>query len=201
MPYCAQLAGPSQSGKSNLMLKILQSRNQLFDKHIDRIVYCSSTPLANPEMYEGAEFVLGMPNLHEFDPSLNNLLILDDLMSECEKDKEIQNLFTVYSHHKNISVFIITQNLFSKGACARTISLNSQYLIVFNNPRDAGQIRRLGIQMFPEKSNFLAQAYQDAVESKKYGYLFIDNTQATPSKYRISTNILPEETRIFYRIK
>jgi hypothetical protein len=193
------LAGPSQSGKSHFLLSVLQSRNQLFDKHIDRIVYCYSVPLANSDLFTDAEFVHGLPNLNEFDPSLNNLLILDDLMSECEKDKEIQNLFTVYSHHKNITVFIITQNLFSRGPCARTISLNAQYLIVFNNPRDAGQIRRLGIQMFPSKTKFLALAYQDAIEMNNYGYLFIDNTQGTPTKYRISTNILPENTRVFYR--
>jgi hypothetical protein len=83
----------------------------------------------------------------------------------------------------------------------RTISLNCRYLIIMNNPRDASQIRRLGQQMFPEKPNFLAMAYKDAVEAQEYGYLFIDNTQQQQAKYRISTNILPSESRIFYRAR
>jgi hypothetical protein len=70
-----------------------------------------------------------------------------------------------------------------------------------NNPRDAQQIKRLGQQMFPEKPNFLAMAYKDAVETQEYGYLFIDNTQQQQAKYRISTNILPSESRIFYRAR
>jgi hypothetical protein len=100
------------------------------------------------------------------------------MMSLCEKNKEIQNLFTIHSHHKNISVFIMTQNMFSKGPCARTIILNCLYLIICNNPRDAAQIRILSQHMFPERPHFLMHAYRDAVSSYDYGYILINNTQA-----------------------
>lgn len=202
-PFTCLLAGPSQCGKSSLLFNILEAREQLIDRSPTRIVYCYAVWQENFGLLNNIniEFRQGLPSMDDFYSSDNNLVILDDLMSECEKNKEIQELFTVHSHHKNISVFIISQNLFSRGPCARTISLNCRYIIVFNNPRDAVQIRRLGQQMFPEKSNFLAQAYKDAIDSSPYGYLFIDNTQSTPSKYRISTNILPSDTRIYYRFK
>ena len=202
-PFTCMLAGPSQCGKSTLLYEILQNRDSLIDKSPDRIVYCYSVPQENFNLLSNIniEFVQGLPNMADFDPSINNLVILDDLIQECEKNQEIQSLFTIHSHHKNISVFIITQNLFSKGPCARTISLNCRYLIIFNNPRDATQVRRLGQQIFPEKSSFLVQAYKDAIESEPYGYLFVDNTQATPAKYRVQSCILPQNTRIFYRFK
>jgi len=202
-PFTASIIGPSQSGKTFLLYEILQNREIMIDHPPTRIMYCYSVKQESFNLLNNinVEFHEGVPDLSTFNASENNLLILDDLMTECENNKDIQNLFTVYCHHKNISVFIVSQNLFMKGACARTISLNCLYFIIFNNPRDASQIRRLGQQMFPEKSNFLANAYKDAIESKTYGYILIDNTQSTPSKYRISTNILPADTRVFYRTK
>jgi len=55
-------------------------------------------------------------------PAVVNLIIFDDLMSECINSNTIMNLFTVGSHHKNTSVFFITQNIFSKGKFARDIT-------------------------------------------------------------------------------
>jgi hypothetical protein len=46
------------------------------------------------------------------------------------------SLFTKKSHHRNISVMYIEQNLFHKGKNHRTISLNAHYMVLFKNPRD-----------------------------------------------------------------
>lgn len=200
-PFTALVAGPSQSGKSYLIRRILENRNQLIDKPINKIVYCYSVKQEAFNEINNVEFCEGLPDLTQFDPQNNNLIILDDLMADCEKAKNIQSLFTIHSHHKNISVFLITQNLFFKGPCARTISLNCRYIIIFNNPRCAEQVMCLSRQIFPFNSSFLVNAYNDAVESFQYGYILIDNTPTTPLKYRIQTCILPNETRIYYRFK
>jgi hypothetical protein len=149
---------------------------------------------------ERIEFREGLIDIDEFDPKEDNLLILDDLMTACEKDSTIVNLFTVDSHHKNISTFLITQNLFSRGKNSRTISLNSHYMILFNNPRDRSQIFYLARQMFPHNSNYLIECYEDATD-REFGYLFLDLTQKTKSKYRVQTNILPGDERIIYQLK
>ena len=121
-------------------------------------------------------------------------------MHLAEKDKSILELFTTDSHHSNISVFLITQNLFSQGKFSRTISLNCQYLFILNNPRDKAQIYNLARQMFPTNSLFLIECYEDAT-IKKYGYLFLDLTQSTNNRYRVQTGITPNETRIIYEPK
>ena len=138
-PFTCMLAGPSQSGKTSLLINILKHRDALLDNPPTRIIYCYSVFQEAFRSLESMniEFIQGLPDLNEFNPVIHNMVILDDMMNECEKNKEIQNLFTIHSHHKNISVFIMTQNMFSKGPCARTISLNCRYLIIFNNPRDA----------------------------------------------------------------
>jgi hypothetical protein len=119
------------------------------------------------------QFIKGILEIESINPKENNLLILDDLMNKCDNDERILDLFTTDSHHKNISVFLLSQNLFSKGKHSRTISLNSNYMIILNNPRDRSQIQFIARQMFPKESKFLVESYEDAT-STRYGYLLID---------------------------
>ena len=78
----------------------------------------------------------------------NGILILDDLMEQVVKDPKIVSVFTEGSHHKNISVLFLKQNMYQKGAHTRTMSMNTQYMVLFKNPRDQTQIRTLAMQIF-----------------------------------------------------
>ena len=60
-----------------------------------------------------------------------------------ETDERVTNLFTKKSHHCNTSVIYLVQNLFPKNMESRTISLNSQYIVVFKNPRHVSQMTTL----------------------------------------------------------
>ena len=204
-PFTCMLAGPTMSGKTTILTKILANRSTLIDKNINRIIYCyarwqgsyDKMKLENPII----EFVEGLPEIDLIDGEQNNLMILDDLMDQCEKDKSILNLFTTDSHQKSISVFLITQNLFSQGKFSRTIGLNCHYLFLLNNPRDQSQIYFLSRQMYPQKSKFLVECYADAVENQKFGYLFIDLKQSTKKNHRVQAGVLPGEERIIYQTK
>ncbi|KAH9629435.1 hypothetical protein HF086_013349 [Spodoptera exigua] len=55
----------------------------------------------------------GIPNLNMFDGENPHLIIIDDLMRE--SDGRIVDIFTKGSHHRNLSVFYLTQNLFHQG--------------------------------------------------------------------------------------
>ena len=59
--------------------------------------------------------------------------MLDDQMIDASKDKLIVNIFTRGSHHRNLSVIYIVQNLFYQGKDSRSTSLNCHYLILFKN--------------------------------------------------------------------
>ena len=56
----------------------------------------------------------------------------------------------------------LVQNLFHKNKESRTISLNSQYMVVFKNPRDASQMSHLARQMYPGRVKFVQEAFKDA---------------------------------------
>ena len=57
-------------------------------------------------------------------------------MSETGNDKRITNLFKKGSHHKNLSVILLLQNLFYNEKESHNISLNMHYIVVFKTPRD-----------------------------------------------------------------
>ena len=143
------------------------------------------------------QFQEGIVDTELLNPAVVNLIIFDDLMSECINSNTIMNLFTVGSHHKNTSVFFITQNIFSKGKFARDITLNSSYMIIFRNPRDQQQLQILSRQIYPNISRFLIDSFEDATKLP-YGYLLLDLKQSTENRNRIQTGILPTQQRIIF---
>ena len=87
-----------------------------------------------------------------------SLVILDDLLTDVYS-KQVCKLFTRGSHHRNLSVILITQNLFHKGRFCRDISLNAHYIVAFKNVRDKKQFMYLASQVYPEDSVGLYNAY------------------------------------------
>ena len=80
------------------------------------------------------------------------------------------------------------QNLFPKNKESRTISLNSQYIVVFKNPRDVSQMNTLAKQMYPGRVKFVQEAFADAT-STPYGYILVDLKQDTPEDLRLRCSV------------
>jgi hypothetical protein len=203
-PFTCLIVGPTQSGKTFILKEILKYSNQLFNSIPERIIFCYAAWQTTYELYRkevpNIEFKEGIFDIELLNVNKQNLIIFDDLMADCNKSEKIMNLFTVGSHHQNTSVFFLTQNIFSKGKYTRDISLNSNYLIIFKNPRDQLQFQILARQMFPNKTKFLLESLEDAT-SRPHGYLLFDLKQSTEERNRIQTNILPYEKRIIYTAK
>lgn len=83
-----------------------------------------------------------------------NLLIADDRMNDASNNLELHTLFTKYVHHRSLSCMYLVQNLFMQGKASRTISLNTNYTVLFKNPRDKYQITLIARQMFSCKTTF-----------------------------------------------
>ena len=193
-PFTCIIAGPSGSGKTQLLIDILAKPNEYIDPPPQRIVYCYSAWQDKFEPLKNIQFVQGLPDIEDLisNPNERKLVIFDDMMEETSNNLNIQHLFTRGSHHHNMSIFLLTQNLFAKGKFAH-------YTIIFDNPRDRTQIRYLAREIFPENSKFLIEAYTDAIKSP-HGYIFIDNKQGTPPEVRIQTNII-KPIRTVYKLK
>ncbi|EFA11822.1 hypothetical protein TcasGA2_TC005055 [Tribolium castaneum] len=195
-PFTAIVAGPTACGKTHFIIRFIKHLSLICDTEFERVLwfYDEWQPLyQNNDInnnLQRIEFRQGVPDINEFDGVKATLIILDDLMREA--NGSVVDIFTKGSHHRNLSVFNITQNLFYQGKGQRDISLNANYIVYFKNPRDKAQINFLARQIFPENIKFVQESYKDAT-MRPHGYLLIDLKQNTPDDFRIRTNILPDE--------
>ena len=186
------ISGPSGAGKSTFVEKFLRHLDVMSDTAFDRILlYYAEWQPGYGKLAVPVEFRHGVPQSCDFDDDAGpQLVILDDLMTEA--GKSVATMFTRGSHHRNLSVFFLTQNLFHRGQ--REISLNANYVVVFKNPRDKAQIAHFARQICPENARYVQEAYADAT-SRAHGYLLFDLKQGTPENCRLRTNIFPDEGR------
>ena len=153
------------------------------------ILWCYGELNAVPSVDVGRKL-----QIHEGVPNNGNkqcLIILDDLLNEAYSG-EVCKLFTKCSHHRNISVILITQNLFHQGNHCRTISLNAKYIALLKNTRDKNQFTYLARQVYPEDSAGLYEAYLEATK-QPHVYLVLDFAQDTDDLLRFGTPIFPGE--------
>ena len=194
-PFTALVSGPTSCGKTQFTLRLIENVETMIIPKIERIIWCYGVFQNAFDNLQNVEFYEGIPELSIFDGRQRTLLILDDLMHET--DDRVTKIFTKISHHMNVSVLYLTQNLFFGGKQNRTIGLNSHYLVLFKNPRDATQVATLGRQMFPGSSKFIVEAFKDAT-STPFNPLVLDLKPDTDDSERVRSGIFPGDTAYIY---
>ena len=197
------LCGPSGCGKSSMVFKMLKNLEEAMSVVPDNIVFFYSCwqSLYNEMQKEikNISFIDRLPDSFEecdlFDEGNNHLIIIDDLMAESSGSLQILKLFTMFRHHKRLSVMLLNQNIFFQGKYSRTISLNTNYFILFNNPRDRQQIKTLAQQMYPDNPKFIYEAFQDATATP-FNYLTLDLTQKCPDECRVRSGAVYDDNPI-----
>jgi hypothetical protein len=197
-PFTGICAGPTGSGKTELMKNIILNYREMIKPAPAKIYwyYAESQPKLELALSPvGVEFREGIPELTEFNGAEPTLLIVDDFMTEC--NSQITKLFTKGSHHRNLSIWFLMQNFFHTGKEIRSITLNAHYIILFKNPRDKQQVKVLGRQMFDSDYQVMEEAFGDAT-AQPHGYLLVDLKQDTPEHLRLRANILPGQQLAVY---
>lgn len=201
-PTTICISGTTGSGKTTLLYNILRHRNDVFTTPASKIVYCYSEwqdIFDEMEKNLPVEFIEGLPTIGDLEDMTKDrkhiVLILDDLMHDVARSKHIEDVFTRGSHHKNLTLIYLTQNLYCQGKNARTQSLNTHYLLLLRNPRDVSQIATLGRQT--GLGSALVEAYKDST-SKPYGYLLLDLSPHSRETFQMQTDIIPGQEPIVY---
>nr|DAC81369.1 TPA_asm: FtsK [Orchesella springtail adintovirus] len=199
-PACIMISGMTGSGKSQLTKRLLQRKDEIFDKPVHRVLWCYTE--TQPELERelrasipNIEFHRGLPDdIENPTPQNHMLLVLDDLIHECKNNK-VQSVFVRQSHHQNISCLYLTQNAFEPGQ--RTISLQCRYIILMRNPRDNAHYQYIGRAMNGGKNcPTLETAYKDCL-AKPYSYVVLDYSQTQNDLFRIRNSLFPEEMTIY----
>ena len=123
----------------------------------------------------GVQFHEGFPetdHLKSWFPK-GGLLVLDKLMAEGGEDKALLDFCTKHSHHQNITVLYLCQDMFPPGKYAKSISRNAHYIIAFKNPWDQLGMRNLLLQTFPTCWQDIMDVYQKVTE-RPFGYMVLD---------------------------
>ncbi|MBW0532616.1 hypothetical protein O181_072331 [Austropuccinia psidii MF-1] len=197
-PCTALVVGGTGAGKTYFMKKVIDFCVDMFNTSFDVIVFYYSEwqPLYD-ELVNKVEFRQELPLLDDHPSGQGpKLIIIDDFMDELKAHKkELLKFFIKGSHHRNLSIFFLSQCLFPDGL--RQISLNSHYIVLFKSTRDLAQIRTFCLQVDPQHWRALLEAYEDATRAG-HSYILFDFKPKQLDHLRIRTHILPEESCVVY---
>jgi len=118
---------------------------------VSGIIWCYSEDTAVPrrqlkKLGLHITYQEGLPETYGDARGKPSLIILDDLLIEVY-GRNVCDLFTKGSHHRNISVVLLTQNIFYQDTHCRDFSLNEKYLVLRKNVRDKNQFTFLARQV------------------------------------------------------
>ena len=191
-PTTIMVAAPTKAGKTTLVKSILQNADVMFEPAPKEVEWCFSEkqPAYN---LSNVRYRQGLPDVEKLKMGKHHkLIVLDDLMGQ---SKNLTEIFTKGSHHWNVTIIFIVQDIFYDKK--RTNRINCQYLILLKSPGDKLTPLNLAKPMFPSNVRYFMDAYEKATE-KPHGYLLIDLEQNTPEILRLRSNILPNETTVVY---
>ena len=179
------VSGPSRSGKTFFIKDLLKNVN-IFSKQPPQITIMVYQIFQDVYRDMGVDYLIqDCPNITDKIFEISNgyptLVIFDDFLKSGAL-ADVANLFIVDGRHRNLSMVFIGQNLFVNDENFRLISQNSDYFVLFKNPRSVQQIRTLAAQMSPKME--LMTHYSKATMDP-FSYLFINLTQECkpPVKY------------------
>ena len=169
------VAGFSNSGKSELVAKIVEKYHEKFT----HIIVCGVAhhPLQKLEVIKKKlvlhENIIDPLSVVDEEEKSSILFILDDIFLEAAENKTVANAFIKGRHH-SLSVIMVTQNAYFQGKFARTISLNCTHYILLRM-RDLSQVECLARQIHGSLlSKKFVEVYKAAVLQKPFTYLLVD---------------------------
>jgi len=188
------VAGATNSGKTEFILAVLKNMQEMFNIQPSGVYWFYGEVTRRQNYLKEAGFHLreGLPENFDHVPK-KSIIVLDDLMDESKDAPQVTALFTKRAHHRSFFVIVTMQNLFNQSKESRDRALNVQYLVLFKNPRDGGQITTLNSQMFRRRKGYLEACFENATKDSPNSYLFLDLHQHSSEQTRVRTRVLKRE--------
>lgn len=215
-PTTIAVVGPTQCGKTHFVFELFKNPNIFLNPNcVKNIFYFykawSSEFDKNKHLIKQfinnnvtSEYIKELSS--PFKHNDGCIIVIDDFQEDL--NQEIADLFTVFSHHNNITPIIIMQSLYGSNKTAqyqRIIKRNTHHLILFDNHMDKSQFSRLGQLLFPQNKKFFLKAFEDATnkfaktiidnmgKQIKTGYLWVAGHPQQNAMTRLRTNVLKND--------
>ena len=175
--------GQTGAGKTHFMLEVI--RHKLVHPFPENIYYMYRVHQSFMEEHPEITFIEGL-NFSLMDTSKPSMLVIDDLVLSTNQD--VAEMFILGSHHKQVSIFFLTQNLFPNCNLFRTMSANAHYFVIFQNQRNFRQVMTLARQVFVGKDvNRIVNAYKRAGETSR-GFIILSFSALLPKELTVVTD-------------
>ena len=130
------MCGPSKSRKTSFSIRFLQILATLCTEREfgGGIIWCYNEKTAVPKrrlLPSKSIYHEGVPE--KFGVGGRPCLVILDYFLNDVYSKKVGEWFTRGSHHRNINVILIKQNLLHQGRYCRDISLNAHYVVALKN--------------------------------------------------------------------
>lgn len=203
-PFNMIVSGPSQSGKTEWVARLLNYSKELMEKN-PRVIHWHSPHDHLPDLdstlivksFKHLPWEEDGDNDDDDDEIKADLIVIDDFAQETSNSKALTAFLTKFSHHRGTSLILLSQNLFWSGKETRTQSLNMHYIVLMRQTRDHRQIRTLARQMTQsnEEYNLFLQAYNQATDERHFAYLLISSHPRDDKHLLLRSNIFPEDAK------
>ena len=172
-PCSMMVVGPSQCGKTHFVHQLLTHKCIDYPDKRPVMVYWfynqwqSSYEAIQRALKKKIRFAQGLPELKDDLSNItlarNNIIVLDDLMSQATDSPVVSKLFT-QGRHRNASVILLLQNMFPKGKYNMDISRNATYKVLFHSPGDCKQMDIMAEQTFAKDRPRFMQAFNQETD-------------------------------------
>lgn len=200
-PFTMMVVGQSGSGKTSFVTELMKNVNTHVDNPFTGITVFLGTERSNnylasflTSQYSSISRIVEVKNnfddfakefpiflssiINDLGGNSNHCFIFDDLMTELSECSVLVDLFTKISAHNNISVILITQNMFYKGSGKRasdhvTCYRNTRYLVLMQSSLDNSCTNNVALRIAPKTKGAVLQNMLEEI-TKTYGYIVID---------------------------
>jgi hypothetical protein len=205
------IAGATKSGKTTLLIDILKHRNLMFDQPLDEIYwfYTEEHSVADvPAALPRVKLLEGVPTIDKIysitKKRVPKLVVLDDMQDIIETSDTIKMLREVLnkvSHHRNLSIVFIVQNLYSSRKMVSIRNQCEEICIMCNGTSAMQNAEHLGRALFAKGgAEFLKEALNKAKSHKSHNHLLI-STGADAGILNICSAVLPGDPKQTFYVK
>ena len=174
-PFTMLVFGGSQTGKTRFVFEMIRNRVKIFTECPQKIYYIYSEKQKMFDDYNDCvHFTQDLGILDELPENENILVIIDDMQDEIKDNKKVQHLFTKGSHHRQINLILILQNLFAQGSIYVNLRYNSNYYVLTEHCSNYSSLEHFIRRFIGGKDiSYFNRSYRDMIR-QEWGALLID---------------------------